>query len=152
MMLSRTVVWLLVLLWFGWSNPGYAQQAPLPAAPGVSRPLLTAADTVAALQDLFQAKRKSSGWFLAATPVALGVSVAGTGLVAISQLSGTGTSSAIPALMVLGAGIIGTVSVLSRYTRYTKGSEEDVLSRYQRTRRLPGWVARNLAQHRVVKP
>ena len=108
------------------------------------------ADTVAALQEMFQAKRKSSGWFLAAAPVALGATVAGVGVSLASQL-GPSPNAAGP-LLVLGAGALGTVAVLNRYTRYTKGSERAILSKYERTHRLPKWVGRNLTRHRAAKP
>ncbi len=151
MVCLRTVLPLLVLICLGWSKPSYAQQAPFSATEAVSRPLLTAADTVAALQDLFQAKRKSSGWFLAAAPVALGLTMAGAGLASVIQYYSRNPST-VPPLIILGGGVTGTVLLLQRCIRYTKGNEQEVLSRYQRTHRLPGWVARNLAKHRAAKP
>ena len=148
---SKGISWLLVLFCLGWSNPSFAQQASPPVSLAASRPLLNAADTVAALQDLFQTKRQSSGLFLAATPVAFSLTLVAVGASALGQLSGNSPSAVLP-VIVLAAGTSGTVSVLSRYTRYTKGNERAVLSKYERTHVLPKWVARNLAQHRTAKP
>ena len=147
---SKSVIWLLVLCCLGWSKPGFAQQESPLVSLAASRPLLNAADTVAALQDLFQTKRQSSGLFLAATPLAFGLTLVGVGVSAASQLSGNNGSAVLP-VIVLAAGVTATVSALSRYTRYTKGNESEVTSRYEQTHMLPKWVARNLAQHRAAK-
>jgi hypothetical protein len=151
MALTKSVVCLLVLFCLGWSKPSHAQQGPPSAALALSSPLLSAADTVAAVKDLFQAKRKSSGLFLAATPVALGLTVAGVGAAALRN-SGSGSPNIFPPLIILGGGVTGTVLLLHRYTRYTKGNEREVLSKYQQTRKLPGWATRNLTRHRAAKP
>lgn len=149
MIFSRTLICLLVLFCIGWSKPSHAQQATPAATLAMSSPLLTAADTVAALQDLFKAKRTSSGLFLAATPVAAGLTGVGAIVAALSQ-SGS-SPSVFPPLLVVGGGVTLTVALLSRYNRYTKGSEREVLNKYQQTRQLPRWVVRSLAKHRAVK-
>jgi hypothetical protein len=149
-MLSRTAICLLVLFCFGWSKPGYAQQTPPSAAPALSSPLLTAADTLAALHGLFAAKRQSSGLFLAAAPVALLLTTGAVSVAALSQLSGTRPDSTVPGGVVVG-GIISTAALISRYTRYTHGNERDILGRYERTRKLPGWVKRRLTRHRAAR-
>ncbi|WP_157780905.1 hypothetical protein [Hymenobacter sedentarius] len=148
MAFSKNVIWLLVLLCLGWSKPGLAQQASPPVSLGASQPLLNAADTVAALQDLFQTKRKSSGLALVAAPVALGLGVVSMAVAALSNLDSGPSDNTLPTIGVL-AGLGGTVALLSRYTRYTKGNEKEILSKYERTHKLPGWAKRNLAQQRL---
>ncbi|ALW84194.1 hypothetical protein AUC43_03230 [Hymenobacter sedentarius] len=110
--------------------------------------MLNAADTVAALQDLFQTKRKSSGLALVAAPVALGLGVVSMAVAALSNLDSGPSDNTLPTIGVL-AGLGGTVALLSRYTRYTKGNEKEILSKYERTHKLPGWAKRNLAQQRL---
>ncbi|WP_125932541.1 hypothetical protein [Hymenobacter glacialis] len=150
MVFSKTVIGLLVLFCLGWSNLSYAQQGPPLVPLATSSPLLTAADTVAVLQELFRAKRKSSALFLAASPVAIGLTGAGMAVAALGQ-SGSSPST-VPILLVLGGGATATVALLQRYLRYTKASERDLLSDYQRTHQLPGWAKRNLAEYRAEKP
>jgi hypothetical protein len=113
--------------------------------------LLTAADTVAALQDLFQAKRQTSGLFLAAAPVAVLVTAGAIAVAALSGLSNTSADGTVPGAIAVG-GIIGAVALLSRYTRYTKSNERDIISQFEKKRRLPKWVTRNLAEHQAAKP
>ena len=143
----KSIIWLLVLSCLRCSTPCFGQQLPRPDSLAASRALLTSADTVAALQDMFRAKRKSSGWFLAAAPVVVGLSVVG---MAVGILSGS--DDAIVPIMGVSGGIVGTVALLTRYNRYTKASEREVLREHERRRELPGWVWRNLAEHRAAKP
>ena len=147
---SKRFCWLLILLCLTCGTPILAQQAaPLPTA--ASRPLLTSADTLEALHALFQMKRKTSGLSLAAAPVALGLTVVTAAVAALSQLDSGSSDATLPTIGML-AGIGGTVGLLSHYVRYTKGSEAEVLSLYERTHELPSWVKRNLAQQRLGKP
>ncbi|MEL5994693.1 hypothetical protein [Hymenobacter segetis] len=146
----KNICWLLVLFCLGWGSSAFAQQVP--AAPlAASRPALTRADTVAALHELFQTKRKSSGVALAAAPVALVVTVATVGLYAVSQIDNNPSSSPFPVVVIM-AGLGGTVALLSRYVRYTKGNEAEIVNKYERTHRLAGWVTRNMAQQKLLKP
>ena len=147
---SKRFCWLLILLCLTCGTPILAQQAaPLPTA--ASRPLLTSADTLEALHALFQMKRKTSGLSLAAAPVALGLTVVASAVAALSQMDSGSSDTTLPTMGIL-AGVGGTVALLSRYTRYTKGNEKEILGKYERTHMLPGWVKRNLAQQRLGKP
>ena len=146
----KGVVWLLILFCLGWSSPSFAQQALPPPSTASIRPLLTAADTVAVLHDLFQTKRQTSVPFLAAAPVALGLTVVAVAVLALGQLSGN-SPSVVPPVMVLLGGTVGSAGLLNRYTRYTKGNEQEILSKYERTHKLPKWLKRRLHEYKAPK-
>ncbi|MBH8570113.1 hypothetical protein KB206_14580 [Microvirga sp. STS02] len=132
----------------GWGSAAFAQQ--IPASPlAKSQPLPTRADTVAALHQLFQTKRKSSGVVLAAAPVTLLLTVATVGLFAVSQVDNGASESAFPVVVIAG-GLGATSALLSRYIRYTKGREAAIVSKYERTHVLAGWVKRNLARQKPL--
>ncbi|MBH8558576.1 hypothetical protein [Hymenobacter negativus] len=103
----------------------------------------------AALHQLFQTKRKSSGVVLAAAPVTLLLTVATVGLFAVSQVDNGASESAFPVVVIAG-GLGATSALLSRYIRYTKGREAAMVSKYERTHVLAGWVKRNLARQKPL--
>jgi hypothetical protein len=137
----------LVLVWWCLASAAVAHAQAPPAALPV-KPLLTKADTVAALQQLFAEKRKSKGVFLVGVPVGIGVALVGTGLTAASALDGTGSTPVGP-LLVFGAGVTGTVLSIRRILRYSNNAERYILDRYERKRRLSGWIGRQMRQQRA---
>lgn len=146
----RNLLAVALLLCSGLCRPAWAQQPTLPAAPP-ARTLLTKADTVAALQDMFREKRKNNGLFLAAVPLTLGVTVVGIGAGVSAVLDGSGrTDGTFPVIGICG-GIVGSALLINRHTRYTRGSEKQVIDRYERKNRLPRWAKRNL-QEQLRRP
>ncbi|WP_400192957.1 hypothetical protein [Hymenobacter sp. B81] len=124
---------------------------PIRAQPTSGAGLTPPADTVSALHELFQAKRKTSVFFGGSTVVTLALPVVVTGAVLINGLSGTRAPSAALPLLSLGVGVGGTTALLTRYSRYTKRNEQRVLSRYEQSGRLPPWVRRRLRE-RLSQP
>ncbi|MBF9221652.1 hypothetical protein [Hymenobacter ruricola] len=151
--------YLLVLLVFcclKWNVPCCAQQATTPALVG-GPPMLSRADTIAALHELFKAKRKSSPLFLAATPVVLGLTFALVKATAVSQVTksafgqrSTSSDVALPTMGIV-AGTVGLSALLERYARYTPRSEKKILRRYESTHALPPWVNQQLTQYSKAK-
>ena len=123
----------------------------------VGRPMLTSADTVSVLHEIFQTKRKDSPVFLAVAPVALGLTFVFARAAAVSQVTNSalgqpsGSSDAALPTMGIIAGAVGFGASLDRYTRYTKRSEAKLLRKYESGHALPRWVNQQLAQYSSTK-
>ena len=119
----------------------------------VGRPMLTSADTVSVLHEIFQTKRKDSPVFLAVAPVALGLTFVFARAAAVSQVTNSAlgqpsgsSNTALPTVGII-AGSVGFAASLERYTRYTKRSEEKIVRKYEGKHALPKWVNQQLAQY-----
>ncbi|MCC2545605.1 hypothetical protein LJY25_04050 [Hymenobacter sp. BT175] len=143
-------VFLLALLSLGSVSCSFAQSVPASPTP-VARPaLLTRADTVAALHELFQTKRQANKSYLVAVPITIGLTVVAIGVSAVNALSSS-KPSAVPAVASLGVGVGVTSTVLAGYLRYTKGREREVIEKYEQKKKLPGWVWRKLAEQQAKR-
>ncbi|GAA4390798.1 hypothetical protein GCM10023186_39390 [Hymenobacter koreensis] len=135
---------LLILVCLGSLLPAWAQ-APLPAASGF-QPLPTSVDTVRALRELFDEKRSRAAIALVGLPVGLAATMTFSAVAALEGLSGSTPNTTLPVTGIV-AGLVGTTASISRLMRYSRRGEQEVMLRYERTRKLPRWVQRNLRRH-----